>query len=59
MPWKLLHMNFPNILVLLLQRLPINEFTVKDPFYFNEEFIGQKIDFFMGGMDLVSLFTNI
>ena len=52
-------MNFLNILVLLLQRFPINEFTVKHPFYFNEEFIGQKIDFFMGGMDLVSLFTNI
>ena len=43
MPSTLLPINFPNLFVPLLPHLAINEFTVKDSFHFNEEFIDQKL----------------
>ena len=43
----------------LLKPLATNEFTVKDSFLFAEEIVDQKPDFFMGSLDVDSLFTNI
>ena len=39
--------------------MTINEFAVKDSFHFAEEIVDQQHDFFMGSLDLHSLFTNI
>ena len=36
-----------------------NEFTVIDIFHFAEEILDQQPDFFMGSLDVDSLFTNI
>ena len=36
-----------------------NEFTVIDFFHFAEEILDQQPDFFMGSLDVHSLFTNI
>ena len=36
-----------------------NELTVKDYFHFAEEIVDQQHDFFMGSLDVDSLFTNI
>ena len=46
-------------LVPILRSLTNNEFTVKDSLHFPEEIINQKPDFFMGSLDVDSLFTNI
>ena len=43
----------------LLKPLATNEFSVKDSFPFAEEIVDQKPDFFMGSLDVDSLFTNI
>ena len=43
----------------ILKPLTINEFTVKDSFHFAEEIVDQQPDFFMGSLDVNSLFTNI
>ena len=34
------------------------EFTLKDSFHFAEEIVDQKPEFFMGGLDVDSLFTS-
>ena len=43
----------------ILNPLTNNEFTVKDSFYLAEEIVDQQPDFFMGSLDVNSLFTNI
>ena len=43
----------------ILKPLTINEFTVKDSFHFAEEIVVQQPDFFIGSLDVDSLFTNI
>ena len=43
----------------ILEPLTSNEFTVKGSFHFGEEILDQQIDFFMGSLDVDSLFTNI
>ena len=56
--------NIPNyklakFLVPILKSLISNEYTVKDSFAFAEEIVEQDSDFFMGSLDVDSLFTNI
>ena len=56
--------NTPNyklakFLVPILKSLISNEYTVKDSFAFAEEIVEQDSDFFMGTLDVDSLFTNI
>ena len=46
-------------LVPILKPFITNEFTVKDSFHFAEEIVAQQPDFFMGSVDVESLFTNI
>ena len=46
-------------LVPILKSLTSNEYTVQDSFTFAEEFVEQDSDFFMGSLDVASLFTNI
>ena len=48
-----------NCLVPILKRLKTNEFTIKDSLHFAEEIIDQQPNFFMGSLDVGSLFTNI
>ena len=42
-----------------LKPLTTNKFTVNDSFHFAEEIVDQQPDFFMGSLDVDSLFTNI
>ena len=46
-------------LVPILKSLTSNEYTVKDSFAFAEEVVEQDSEFFMGSLDVDSLFTNI
>ena len=46
-------------LVAILSCLTINEFTVKDSFSFAKEIVEQDSNFYMGSVDVDSLFTNI
>ena len=46
-------------LVPILSCLAINEFTVKDFFSFAKEIVEQDSSFYMGNLDVDSLFTNI
>ena len=46
-------------LVPILKSLTSNEYTVKDSFAFAEEIVEQDSEFFMGSLDVDSLFTNI
>ena len=46
-------------LVPILKSLTSNEYTVKDSFAFAEEIVEQDSEFFMGSLDIDSLFTNI
>ena len=46
-------------LVPILKSLTSNEYTVKDSFVFAEEIVEQDSQFFMGSLDVDSLFTNI
>ena len=48
-----------NFLVPILKSLTSNEYTVKDSFAFAEEIVEQDSEFFMGSLDVDSLFTNI
>ena len=43
----------------ILKSLAIIDFTVKNTFHFAEKIIDQNSDFFMGSLDVDSLFTNI
>ena len=43
----------------ILKPLATKVFTVKDSFHFAEEIFDQQPDFFMGSLDVDSLFTNI
>ena len=43
----------------ILKRLKTNKFTIKDSLHFAEEIIDQQPNFFMGSLDVGSLFTNI
>ena len=43
----------------ILKSLTSNEYTVKDSFAFAEEIVEQDSEFFMGSLDVDSLFTNI
>ena len=57
--WKLLPRTLCEILLPILKLLATNEFTSKDSFHFAEEVVDQQPDFFMGSMDVDSLFPNI
>ena len=46
-------------LVPILKSLTSNEYMVKDSFGFAEEIVEQDSEFFMGSLDIDSLFTNI
>ena len=46
-------------LVLILEPLTINKYTVKDSFYFATEIVEQDSSNFMGRLDTDSLFINI
>ena len=46
-------------LVSILKSLTSNEYTVKDSFAFAEEIVEQDSEFFMGSLDVDSLFTDI
>ena len=46
-------------LVPILKSLTSNEYSVKDSFAFAEEIVEQDSEFFMGSLDVDSLFTNI
>ena len=46
-------------LVSILSCLTINEFTVKDSFSFAKKIVEQESNFYMGSLDVDSLFTNI
>ena len=46
-------------LVPILKSLTNNEYTGKDSFAFAEEIVEQDFEFFMGSLDVDSLFTNI
>ena len=46
-------------LVPILESLTSNEYMVKDSFAFAEEIVEQDSEFFMGSLDVDSLFTNI
>ena len=46
-------------LVTILKSLTSNEYAVKDPLAFAEEIVEQDSEFFMGSLDVDSLFTNI
>ena len=46
-------------LVPILSCLTINDFTVKDSFSFAKEIVEQDSNFYMGSLDVDSLFTNI
>ena len=46
-------------LVTILSCLTINEFTIKDSFSFPKEIVEQDSNFFMGSLDVGSLFANI
>ena len=43
----------------VLKSLTRNEYTVKNSFAFAEEIVEQDSEFFMGSLDVDSLFTNI
>ena len=43
----------------ILSCLTINEFTVKHSFLFGKEIVEQDSSFYMGSLDVDSLFTNI
>ena len=47
------------VLVPILSSLTINEFTVKNSFSFAKEIVEQDSKFYMGSLDVVSLFTNV
>ena len=51
--------KFAKFLVLVLKSLISNEYTVKNSFAFAEEAVGPDLEFFMGNLDIDSLFTNI
>ena len=46
-------------LVPVLKSLTSNEYTIKDSFAFAAEIVEQDSEFFMGNLDVDSLFTNI
>ena len=46
-------------LVPILESLTSNKYTIKDSFAFAEEIVEQDSEFFMGSLDVDSLFTNI
>ena len=46
-------------LVPILKSLTSNECTIKDSFAFAAEIVEQDSEFFMGNLDVDSLFTNI
>ena len=46
-------------LVSILKSLASNEYMVKDSFAFSEEIVEQDSEFFMGSLDVYSLFTKI
>ena len=50
--------NPTKYLVSILKPFTTNEFIVKDSFHFAEEIVDQQLDFFMGNLDVDSLFTN-
>ena len=47
------------VLVPILKSLTNNEYMVKDSFAFAEEIVEKGSEYFMGGLDVDSLFTNI
>ena len=47
------------VLVPILSSLTINEFTVKNSFSFAKEIVEQDSKFYMGSLNVVSLFTNV
>ena len=51
--------KFAKFLVLVLKSLISNKYTVKNSFAFAEEIVGPDLEFFMGNLDIDSLFTNI
>ena len=51
--------KIPKFLVPILSCLTINEFIVKDSFLFAKEIVEQDSNFYMGSLDVDSLFTNI
>ena len=51
--------KIPKVLVPILSCLTINEFTFKDSFSFAKEIVEQDSNFYMGTLDVDSLFTNI
>ena len=51
--------KLPKFLVPLLKSLTSNDYTSKDSFAFAEEIVEQDSEFFMGSLDVDSLFTNI
>ena len=46
-------------LVPILKSLTSNEYTIKDSFAFAKEIVGEESEFFMGSLDVDSVFTNI
>ena len=51
--------NLGKLLVLILDTLTKNEYTVKDSFHFAKEICEQDPSLSMGSLDIDSLFTNI
>ena len=51
--------NLAKCLILILEPLTHSEFTVKDSFSFAKEIKKYDSSFFMGSLDVGSLFTNI
>ena len=51
--------QWAKFLVPFLKSWTSNEYTVKDSFAFAEETVKQDSEFFMGSLDVDSLFTNI
>ena len=51
--------KFAKFIVPILKSLTSNEYTVEDSFTSPEEIVEQDFKFFMGSLDVNSLFTNI
>ena len=51
--------KLPKFVVPILKPFTTNECTIKDTFHFSGEIVDQQPDFFMGSLDVYSLFTNI
>ena len=51
--------KLPKFVVPILKPFTTNECTIKDNVHFPGEIVNQQPDFFMGSLDVYSLFTNI